>query len=79
MTIYSLLTSFAIPFCHLYVKFGHGFVYDVVADCILLATRTGMRNEFFFAIPKKKTTVTYEIPGVTDPGTNPTKSSLKKK
>ena len=54
----------------MYVKFGHGFVYDVVADCILLATRTGMRNEFFFAIPKKKTTVTYEIPGVTNPGPN---------
>ena len=70
MTIYSLLTSFGIPFCHMYVKFGHGFVYDVVADCILLATRTGMRNEFFFAIPKKKTTVTYEIPGVTNPGPN---------
>ena len=70
MTIYSLLTSFGIPFCHMYVKFGHGFVYDVVADCILLATRTGMRNEFFFAIPKKKTTVTYEIPNVTNPGPN---------
>ena len=70
MTIYSLLTSFGIPFCHMYVKFGHGFVYDVVADCILLATRTGMRNEFFFAIPKRKTTVTYDIPGVTDPGPN---------
>ena len=70
MTIYSLLTSFGIPFCHMYVKFGHGFVYDVVADCILLATRTGMRNEFFFAIPKKKTTVTYDIPNVTNPGPN---------
>ena len=68
MTIYSLLTSFGIPFCHMYVKFGHGFVYDVVADCILLATRTGMRNEFFFAIPKKKTTVTYDIPNVIKPG-----------
>ena len=70
ITIHSLLTSFGIPFCHMYVKFGHGFVYDVVADCILLATRTGMRNEFFFAIPKKKTTVTYEIPNVTNPGPN---------
>ena len=68
MTIYSLLTSFDIPFCHMYVKFGHGFVYDVVADCILLATRTGMRNELFFAIPKKKTTVTYDIPNVIKPG-----------
>ena len=65
MTIYSLLTSFGIPFCHMYVKFGHGFVYDVVADCILLATRTGMRNEFFFAIPKKNPIMIYDIPNVT--------------
>ena len=70
MTLYTLLTTFNIPFCHLYVQFGHGFVYDVVADCILLATRTGMRNEFFFAIPKRQTTVTFSIPGVTIGGPN---------
>jgi hypothetical protein len=29
-----------------------------------------MQNEFFFAIPKKKTTVTYSVPGVSAEGPN---------
>ena len=70
LSLFNILTSFGVPFYHIYVKFGAGFVYDVVADCILLATYIGMNNEFFFAIPKRKTTVTYEIPGVSDPGPN---------
>jgi hypothetical protein len=64
------LSSFGVPFYHIYVRFGHGFVYDVVADSILLATYIGMNNEFFFAIPKRKTTVTYSVPGVSDDGPN---------
>ena len=70
LSLFNILTSFGVPFYHIYVKFGAGFVYDVVADCILLATYIGMNNEFFFAIPKRKTTVTYEVPGVSDPGPN---------
>jgi hypothetical protein len=31
---------------------------------------SGMKNEFFFAIPKRKVTVTYEVPGVSDGGPN---------
>ena len=31
---------------------------------------SGMKNEFFFAIPKKKVTVTYSVPGVSDDGPN---------
>ena len=42
----------------------------VVADSILLATYIGMQNEFFFAIPKRKTTVTYSVPGVSAEGPN---------
>ena len=29
-----------------------------------------MKNEFFFAIPRKKVTVTYSVPGVSDGGPN---------
>jgi hypothetical protein len=29
-----------------------------------------MKNEFFFAIPKRKVTVTYEVPGVSEGGPN---------
>ena len=70
LSLVNLLTSFGIPFYHIFVKFSAGFVYDVVADSILIATYIGMNNEFFFAIPKRKTTVTYEVPGVSDPGPN---------
>ena len=70
LALVNLLTSFGVPFYHIYVKFSAGFVYDMVADCILMATYIGMNNEFFFAIPKRKTTVTYEVPGVSDPGPN---------
>ena len=31
---------------------------------------SGMKNEFFFAIPKRKVTITYSVPGVSDEGPN---------
>ena len=70
MSLYNILSSFGIPFCHIYVRFGSGFVYDVVCDSIILATYIGMKNEMFFPIPKKKTTVTYELPGISNVGSN---------
>ena len=41
-----------------------------VADCIMLSVYVGMNNEFFVAIPKRKTIVTYSVPGVSDDGPN---------
>lgn len=70
LSLFNILSSFGIPFYHIYVRFGPGFVYDVVADSLLIATYIGMNNEFFFAIPKRKTTVTYTVPGASDPGPN---------
>jgi hypothetical protein len=36
----------------------------------MLSVYIGMNNEFFFAIPKRKTIVTYSVPGVSDEGPN---------
>ena len=68
LALYNFLTTFGIPFYHLNLRFGLGFVYDLVADFILLSVYVGMKNEFFFAIPKRKTVVTYSVPGVSDGG-----------
>ena len=70
LTLFNFISSLGVPFYHINIRFGAGFVYDVVADSILLATYIGMNNEFFFAIPKRVTTVTYTIPGVSNPGPN---------
>ena len=70
LSLYNILTSFGVPFYHIFVRFAAGFVYDVVADSIILATYVGMNNEFFFAIPKRKTLVIYSVPGVSDEGPN---------
>ena len=70
LSIFNILSSFGLPFFHINVKFGTGFVYDLVADAIILATYIGMKNELFFAIPKKQTIVTYSIPKVSDEGEN---------
>ena len=52
------------------VKEDTGFIYDLVADFILMSIYIGMKNEFFFAIPRRKTMVTYSVPGVSDYGPN---------
>ena len=70
LSLFNILSSFGIPFYHIYVRFGRGFVYDVVADVILLATYIGMKNELFFAIPKRRTLVWYSIPGASELGPN---------
>ena len=43
----------------------------LVADGIMVSVYVGMNNEFFFAIPKRKVMVYYEVPGVSDTGPNP--------
>ena len=68
--LYNLISSVGIPFFHLNIRFGLGFIYDLVADWILFSVYIGMRNQFFFAIPKKKVTVTYSIPGASEGGPN---------
>ena len=70
MAIYNLLSSFGVPFYHITIRFGLGFIYDLVADFILMSIYIGMKNEFFFAIPRRKTMVTYSVPGVSDYGPN---------
>jgi len=70
LAVYNMVSSFGVPFYHIYVRLSLGFVYDAVADFILIATSIGMQNEFFFAIPKRKTTVTYSVPGVSAEGPN---------
>ena len=70
LALFNLLGTFGVPFYHLELRFGLGFIYDLVADGILLAVYVGMNNEFFFAIPRRRTMVTYSVPGVSDMGPN---------
>lgn len=68
--IYNLISTFGIPFYHITLRFGLGFIYDLVADFILISVYFGMSNELFFAIPKRKVMVTYSVPGASDLGPN---------
>ncbi len=70
MAIYILLSDIGVPFYRISIRFGLGFVYDVVADFILLSVYIGMNNQFFFAVPKRRTIVAYEIPGASTMGPN---------
>ena len=36
LSLFNILSSFGVPFFHIYVRFGYGFVLDVVADGLLL-------------------------------------------
>ncbi|TRY80092.1 hypothetical protein TCAL_17091 [Tigriopus californicus] len=68
--IYNLISTFGIPFYHITLRFGLGFIYDLVADFILISVYFGMSNQLFFAIPKRKVMVTYSVPGASDLGPN---------
>ena len=46
-------------------------MYDVAAAAVMLLVSVGMKNEYFFAIPRRKVTVSYFVPGVSDYGLNP--------
>lgn len=70
LSVFNLLSSFGVPLYRIEVRLGLGFVYDLVADAILISTYIGMKNEFFFTIPKRKTVVVYTVPGVSDEGPN---------
>jgi len=70
VAIFSILTDFGIPFYKVSVSWGLGFMYDVASEAIMWSIWIGMNNQFFFAIPKRKKTVTYSIPGVSDTGPN---------
>jgi hypothetical protein len=70
LALYNFLSDFGVPFFRITVRLGLGFIYDLVCDSIMISIWIGMNNEFFFAIPRKKKTVTYSIPGVSDSGNN---------
>ena len=71
MALFNILSDFGVPFYRITVRLGLGFMYDVVADSIMLAVYIGMKNQYFFAIPQRKVTVSYSVPGVSDSGPNP--------
>ena len=70
VAIFNILTDFGIPFYRIYIDWGLGFMYDVASEAIMWSIWIGMQNEFFFAIPRRKVTVTYSVPGVSDNGPN---------
>ena len=70
VALFDMLTSFGIPFYRVYIEYGLGFMYDVASEAIMWSIWIGMNNEFFFAIPRKRTTVTYSVPGVSDEAPN---------
>ena len=84
LSISNILSSFGVPFFHIFVQYGTGFFYDLVADAILFATYVGMNNEYFFAIPRKQVLVTFSIegtegtraPGGSGPGAIPVQNRL---
>ena len=67
---FDMLTSFGIQFYLVHFEYGLGFIYDVASEAIMWGLWIGMNNEFFFAIPRKRTTVTYSVPGVSDEAPN---------
>ena len=36
------------------MRLGLGFTYDLVCDAVLTSIWLGMKNEFFFTIPRRK-------------------------
>ena len=70
MALYNILSDIGVPFYKISVRLGLGFMYDIAADAIMCSVYIGMKNEYFFAIPRRKVTVTYSVPGVSDYGPN---------
>lgn len=71
LALYNILSDVGVPFYRITVRLGLGFMYDVAADAIMMSVYIGMKNEYFFAIPRRKVTVSYSVPGVSDYGPNP--------
>ena len=70
VAVFNILTDIGIPFYKIYISWGLGFMYDIASEAIMWSIWIGMNNEFFFAIPRRKKTVTYSVPGVSDGGPN---------
>ena len=71
LSIFNILSDIGVPFYRITTRLGLGFMYDLVCDSIMISIWIGMTNEFFFAIPRRKVTVSYSVPGVSDSGPNP--------
>ena len=71
MALFNILSDIGVPFYRITVRLGLGFMYDIAADAVMLSVYIGMKNEYFFAIPRRKVTVSYSVPGVSDSGPNP--------
>ena len=71
MALFNILSDIGVPFYRITVRLGLGFMYDIAADAIMCSVYIGMKNEYFFAIPRRKVTVSYSVPGVSDSGPNP--------
>jgi hypothetical protein len=71
LSIFNILSDIGVPFYRITTRLGLGFMYDLVCDSIMISIWIGMKNEFFFAIPRRKVTVSYSVPGVSDSGPNP--------
>jgi len=76
LAIFNLLSDVGVPFYRITTRLGLGFMYDLVCDSIMMSIWIGMKNEFFFTIPRRKVTVSYSVPGVSDSGPNPQNSIL---
>jgi len=70
LSIFNILSDFGVPFYRITTRLGLGFMYDLVCDSIMISIWIGMKNEYFFAIPRRKVTVSYSVPGVSDSGPN---------
>jgi hypothetical protein len=66
IALFNILTDFGVPFYRVHTAWGLGFLYDVASEAVMWSIWIGMKNQFFFAIPKKQTTVTYNVPGASD-------------
>eukprot|EP00092_Neocalanus_flemingeri_P001559 GFUD01001661.1.p1 GENE.GFUD01001661.1~~GFUD01001661.1.p1 ORF type:complete len:1153 (-),score=202.90 GFUD01001661.1:50-3508(-) len=71
LSVFNILSDFGVPFYRITTRLGLGFMYDMVCDSIMVSVWIGMKNEFFFTIPRRKVTVSYSVPGVSDQGPNP--------
>ena len=70
LSIFNILSDIGVPFYRITTRLGLGFIYDLVCDSIMLSVWIGMKNEYFFAIPRRKVTISYSVPGVSDSGPN---------
>ena len=66
LAIFNILSDIGVPIYKITIRPGLGFMYDIAADAIMCSVYIGMKNEYFFAIPRRKVTVSYDVPGVSD-------------